>query len=274
MIEGAAAHPARPADADDPAADAARAWSCSSASRCGATCDDIRVAFVDPSPDYATLALREPLRGNGRFRVVATSRRPTPSSSRCSGAARRTSRSCSSRASPSASHAETPAQAARSSVDASDPEHRHDDAGVRARGHRRAIEAELARDAAGRVRIVPRDAHALQSDAREREPLRARADRARADAGLGADDRDLALAREGARDARGAARLAAPPLADHPRQGAAVPRCLAFANVVTALLAAWLVFRRAVPRKRRAAARREHAVLDGRASRSACSSRR
>lgn len=32
---------------------------------------DIRVAFVDPAPDYATYALRTRFAGNGRFRVVA-----------------------------------------------------------------------------------------------------------------------------------------------------------------------------------------------------------
>ena len=33
--------------------------------------DDIRVAFIDPTPDHATLRLRERFAGNGRFRVVA-----------------------------------------------------------------------------------------------------------------------------------------------------------------------------------------------------------
>ena len=33
---------------------------------------DIRVAFVDPAPDEATTALRDRFKGNGRFRVVAT----------------------------------------------------------------------------------------------------------------------------------------------------------------------------------------------------------
>ncbi|HEY9449592.1 MAG TPA: ABC transporter permease, partial [Gemmatimonadaceae bacterium] len=34
--------------------------------------NDIRVAFVDPAPDYATAALRGRFVGNGRFRIVAT----------------------------------------------------------------------------------------------------------------------------------------------------------------------------------------------------------
>ena len=33
---------------------------------------DIRLAIVDPAPDYATLALRNRFVGNGRFRIVAT----------------------------------------------------------------------------------------------------------------------------------------------------------------------------------------------------------
>jgi ABC-2 type transport system permease protein len=33
---------------------------------------DIRLAIVDPAPDYATLALRSRFQGNGRFRIVAT----------------------------------------------------------------------------------------------------------------------------------------------------------------------------------------------------------
>lgn len=34
--------------------------------------NSIRVAFVDPAPDYATIALRNRFAGNGRFRVVGT----------------------------------------------------------------------------------------------------------------------------------------------------------------------------------------------------------
>lgn len=34
--------------------------------------NDIRIAFVDPAPDYATLALRSRFVGNGRFETVAT----------------------------------------------------------------------------------------------------------------------------------------------------------------------------------------------------------
>jgi len=34
--------------------------------------NDIRIAFVDPTPDYATAALRARFAGNGRFRVVGT----------------------------------------------------------------------------------------------------------------------------------------------------------------------------------------------------------
>lgn len=34
--------------------------------------NDIRIAFVDPSPDYATTALRARFAGNGRFRIVGT----------------------------------------------------------------------------------------------------------------------------------------------------------------------------------------------------------
>lgn len=34
--------------------------------------NDIRVVFVDPSPDYATLALRARFAGNGRFEIVAS----------------------------------------------------------------------------------------------------------------------------------------------------------------------------------------------------------
>ncbi|MFN2566461.1 MAG: ABC transporter permease [Gemmatimonadaceae bacterium] len=39
---------------------------------------DVRVAFVDPSPDYATTALRARFAGNGRFRVVATAPTTAP----------------------------------------------------------------------------------------------------------------------------------------------------------------------------------------------------
>jgi ABC-2 type transport system permease protein len=60
-------------------------------------------------------------------------------------------------------------------------------------------ELERARGERDRIRIAP---DALQPDARERQPVRARPDRARAHAGVGADDGDLALAREGAGDAR------------------------------------------------------------------------
>ncbi len=35
--------------------------------------NDIRLAFVDPAPDYATIALRNRFLGNGRFDLVATS---------------------------------------------------------------------------------------------------------------------------------------------------------------------------------------------------------
>jgi ABC-2 type transport system permease protein len=35
--------------------------------------NDIRVAFVDPTPDYATAALRSRFAGNGRFEIVGTS---------------------------------------------------------------------------------------------------------------------------------------------------------------------------------------------------------
>ena len=34
--------------------------------------NDIRLAVVDPVPDYATLELRDRFTGNGRFRVVGT----------------------------------------------------------------------------------------------------------------------------------------------------------------------------------------------------------
>jgi len=40
--------------------------------------EDIRVVVVDPSPDYATLALRTRFAGNGRFEVVGVA--PTPAS--------------------------------------------------------------------------------------------------------------------------------------------------------------------------------------------------
>ena len=66
--------------------------------------------------------------------------------------------------------------------------------------------------------------HALQPDARELEPLRARTDGVRADHHLVADDRHLADAREGDRHDGDAARLAAAPLADHRRQGRALSR--------------------------------------------------
>jgi ABC-2 type transport system permease protein len=39
--------------------------------------NDVRIAFVDPAPDYATIALRSRFAGTGRFRIVATS--PTTS---------------------------------------------------------------------------------------------------------------------------------------------------------------------------------------------------
>jgi ABC-2 type transport system permease protein len=35
--------------------------------------NDVRIAFVDPAPDYATVALQSRFAGTGRFRVVATS---------------------------------------------------------------------------------------------------------------------------------------------------------------------------------------------------------
>lgn len=35
---------------------------------------EVRIVFVDPAPDYATLALQDRFRGNGRFRVVAVER--------------------------------------------------------------------------------------------------------------------------------------------------------------------------------------------------------
>jgi len=38
--------------------------------------DDVRIAFVDPAPDYATLALRSRFAGNGRFEVVAVATSP------------------------------------------------------------------------------------------------------------------------------------------------------------------------------------------------------
>src|SRR5690606_22673549 len=35
---------------------------------------DVRIAFVDPAPDHASLALRARIAGNGRFRVVGEER--------------------------------------------------------------------------------------------------------------------------------------------------------------------------------------------------------
>src|SRR5690606_17761815 len=65
---------------------------------------------------------------------------------------------------------------------------------------------------------------ALQPDPGERQPLRAGADRPDPADRDRDDDRALALARAGAGHLRGAARLAAAPVADHPRQGAPLPR--------------------------------------------------
>ena len=141
-------------------------------------------------------------------------------SSRCSSAATRRRRSSSSRASPSTSPAACRRAAAR---------HRRHRAEYRQRrpGLRAAVIAGLRARAAAPRRARPhraRGPHALQPDARELEPVRARADGVRPDDHLVADDGDLADAREGDRHDGGAARLAAAALADHRRQGRALSR--------------------------------------------------
>ena len=85
---------------------------------------------------------------------------------------------------------------------------------------RAAVETRLGRLQRG-VRPTHRPAgpDALQPDARELQPVRARVDGVRADDHLVADDRHLADPREGDGDDGGAAGVAAAPVGDHRRQG-------------------------------------------------------
>ena len=126
-----------------------------------------------------------------------------------------------------------------------------------------AFERERGATAVRTVQIVPAVQMALQPDAREQAPLRSGADGLRADDRLGADDGDLADAGEGDRHDRGAARVAAPPLADRGRQG----RCRIWGSGSSACsrwcVEARLVFDVPGPGQRGAPARRGPAVHPG-----------
>ena len=181
---------------------------------------DVRLAIVDPSPDAATLAIRDRFNASGVFRTVAVAAR-----------AHDVEPLFKSDSAQVAIQFE-PDFGAASGVGTTGADPRHD------RRHRAQLgnvapvlrqrrSPELrGRTTARRRRHPDRSAGAIaiQSDAREHEPLRARAHGDGADDHRRAHDRALDYAREGNGDDGSAARVAAAPLADHHRQGRAVSR--------------------------------------------------
>ena len=200
---------------------------------------DIAIAIVDPTPDVATLELRERVAASDRF-----TRRPGAAQR---GAARGARSGDGTRPPGAGAARRGRAPAGPGRLAAAPAPHRrqrsqHRPASCRAMPPRSWTGGTGTQvPGAGGLRIEPQVAHALQPDARERPPLRARADGVRADDRLGADDRDLDHAREGDRHDGDAAGLAPPALAII--VGKVIPYIvLGFVSVVLVLVAARLVF--------------------------------
>ena len=219
--EGGVPHPARSADADVIIAAADRAG------------DHLRLR--DPhrrrprAPGHRRSGARrrharaaQPVRGDRRVPRRRRRCRPRATSSRCSGEGGAGGRGVRAGLRRAASAAALPAQVLIV-TDATEP---NTGSVVQAyalpviQGYER--ERGAARERRSRDRAV--GPHALQPDARELEPVRPRPDGLRADHHLVADDGHLAHAREGDRHDGSAARVAAAAVANHRRQGRALPR--------------------------------------------------
>ena len=161
--------------------------------------EHVRLAIVDPAPDYGDAGAPQPLRG--RRRVHHRRGRCRASSARAAVPARRRAGGGGLRAGSS------PSIWRRGTAGAAADHHRRDRAEHRQRrpglrdGRHRGLRARAAGARGRRRPHRARGPDALQSDARELEPLRARPDGVRPDDHLVADDRHLAHAREGDRHA-------------------------------------------------------------------------
>ena len=150
--------------------------------------DHVRIAIVDPTPDYATLELRSRFAATGVFKIVATvptDREPRPDVSKRHGAGGGGVRAALRRGARTGNRGPGPDHHRRHRA-----EHRQRGAGVRlvrdsGLRTRAAVAAAPGADRSG-------DPHALQPHARQRQPVRPRTDGLRADHRLHADDGNLA----------------------------------------------------------------------------------
>ena len=175
--EGGAPHPARPADADRAARCCRSCRSCCSATRIRTDVDDVRLAVVDPAPDCADAGAAQPLRRRRRRSASWPSlRAPRDLEPLFQTGEAQQALVFEPGFADDLARGE-PAQLLIV-TDATEPNTGSADPGLRAGGHRRRIERELRRRRAGAARVRDRrraGAHALQPDARELEPVRARA---------------------------------------------------------------------------------------------------
>ena len=178
---------------------------------------DVRLAIVDPTPDYATVALRYRFGAGGIFDTVAVVSRvdnlePLFQSGRAQEALVFEPRFASHLASG------VPARILVL-TDATEP-----NTGSVLQSYALAVIGDYQRSLGGGRAVASRarEPDAFQSNPRELQPVRARPHGVRAYRHFLADDGDFAHARKGDRHDGDAARLAAAPVADHRRQGRAL----------------------------------------------------